>query len=233
MLRWKLLVTSLAWGIKVAGNKIMLKLTDKMPMWLCDFQLYGYQYSTATILRILQLSIPDENTAQIVGLCSAVGEMAVRIYFFNSYLKRGLANKHMNKEETYKYAMHGKLRVQDASNDMVVEYMSAITAALYMLILSPTGAFSFASDADISTSSIIKLCAYQLVPELFIDFYCTFMEINNGIRALHESYWKADTGSEKDSKFWVKRRGDLIRATIMKMCATVAIIAFTLAVSLK
>ena len=74
---------------------------------------------------------------------------------------------------------------------------------------------------------------YQLVPELFIDFYCTFMEINNGLRTLHESYWKADTGTDKTSKFWSYRTGDLFKATVMTFLFTINVTCFTLAICLK
>jgi hypothetical protein len=94
-------------------------------MWLCDGQLYGYEYSTALIVRMLQLSLPDENTAMLIGLAGAVVEVGTRIFFYMLFLKKGLANPRMTDEEKKKYAMRGKLRIQDASNDMVVEYVGA------------------------------------------------------------------------------------------------------------
>jgi len=102
-----------------------------------------------------------------------------------------------------------------------------------MIYLAPTGIFSFATDATIPTRAILNLLVYQLVPELCIDFYCTFLEINNGLRTLHESYWKADTGADQSSKFWSFRLGDLFRATMMKFWFTITLTFFTLAICLK
>ena len=74
---------------------------------------------------MLQLSLPDENTAMLIGLAGAVVEVGTRIFFYMLFLKKGLANPLMTDEEKKKYAQRGKLRVQDASNDMVVEYVRA------------------------------------------------------------------------------------------------------------
>ncbi|GMI30792.1 hypothetical protein TeGR_g4882 [Tetraparma gracilis] len=204
-----------------------------MAAWACDQQLYGYEYATALIVRILQLSLPDENSAMLMGLAGAVVEVGTRIFFYMLFLKKGLANPLMTDDEKKKYAKRGKLRVQDASNDMVVEYMSSIVAGLFMIHLAPTGVFSFATTAEISSSTIIKLCAFQIVPELFLDFYVTFMEIYGGLKDLHVSYWKGGTGGNKDSKYWVYMIGDLPKATLMKMVLTWFITAFVLATCVK
>ncbi|GMI38235.1 hypothetical protein TeGR_g3856 [Tetraparma gracilis] len=231
--QWKIFVTALALGIKIAGNKALLGLMGNYPMWASDSCLYMYEYSTALIVRMLQLSLPDENTAMLIGLTGAIVEVGTRIFFYMLFLKKGLANPRMADEEKRKYAMRGKLRVQDASNDMVVEYMSSIVAGLFMIHLAPTGVFSFATTAEISTNTIIKLCAFQIVPELFLDFYVTFMEIYGGLKDLHVSYWKVGTGAEKDSKHWVKRLGDLPRATLVKVAQTWCITAFVIVTCLK
>ncbi|GMI24978.1 hypothetical protein TeGR_g5966 [Tetraparma gracilis] len=226
---WKILVTAFALGIKVGGNKALLGLLGNLPMWACDTQLYAYEYSTALIVRILQLSLPDENTAMLIGLTGAAIEVGTRIFFYMLFLKKGLANPRMSDEEKKKYAQRGKLRVQDASNDMVVEYMSSIVAGLFMIHLAPIGVFNFATTAEISSSTIIRLCAFQIVPELFIDFYVTFMEIYCGLKDLHVSYWKMGTGADENSKHWVMRVGDLAKATVCKGVTTWMFTAFVLA----
>ena len=111
--------------------------------------------------------------------------------------------------------------------------MSSIVAGLFMIHLAPTGVFSFATTAEISSSTIIKLCAFQIVPELFLDFYVTFMEIYGGLKDLHVSYWKIDAGGDKDSKHWVLRVGDLPKATQVKVAMTWAVTAFVLATCVK
>lgn len=86
-----------------------------------DLNLFAYENVTSTLVRVLQLSIPDKDTAQKVGLICAIIEVMVRIFFHNMFLKAGLKNPRMTAKEKVKYAKRGKLRVQDASNDMVVE----------------------------------------------------------------------------------------------------------------
>ncbi|GMI44430.1 hypothetical protein TrCOL_g2680 [Triparma columacea] len=230
---WKIFVTALALGIKICGNKILLGIMGHLPMFLTDHTLFCYEYSTALIVRILQLSLPDENTAMLIGLAGAVIEVGTRIFFYMLFLKKGLQNPLMTDEEKKRYAKRGKLRVQDASNDMVVEYMSSIVAGLFIIHLAPTGIFSFATTAEISNSTVIKLCAFQIVPELFLDSYVTFMEIYGGLKDLHVSYWKTDTGGIKNSNHLVGRLGDLPKATVIKMADTWAFTAFVIAVCVK
>ena len=79
-------------------------------------------------MRILQLSLPDENAAMLIGLASAVIEVGTRIFFYTMFLKAGMKNLRMTAEEKWKYAKLGKMRVQDASNDMVVEASAAMRA---------------------------------------------------------------------------------------------------------
>jgi hypothetical protein len=108
--------------------------------------------------------------------------------------------------------------------------MSSIVAGLFLVHLAPTGAFNFATTAAVDSNVVIKLCAFQIVPELFLDFYVTFMEIFGGLKHMHVSYWKLSTGSKKDSKKWGERRGDIIKSLVMKVCATWGFTAFVLAV---
>ncbi|GMI36857.1 hypothetical protein TeGR_g6663 [Tetraparma gracilis] len=230
---WKLGVTALALCIKVGGNKLLLGLIGDLVSWLTDDMLYGYEITTSILVRVLQLSIPDEDTAQKVGLTCAIVEVMVRIFFYNMFLKAGLKNPRMAAEEKVKYAKRGKLRVQDASNDMVVEYVSSITAGLLMVYLAPTGAFTFATNTAVSTKTIVTLCAYQIVPELFLDFYVTFMEVYGGLKEMHQSYWKHETGAHKGAKEFVHRGGDLAKATLLKFIAMVSTVAFVLLACLK
>jgi hypothetical protein len=69
---WKLLVTGLALAIKILGNKKLLGLMRHFRAWIVDEHLYIYEYATSTLVRVLQLSLPDEDTAQKIGLISAV-----------------------------------------------------------------------------------------------------------------------------------------------------------------
>jgi len=69
---WKVFVTLLAFGIKVAGNKGLLKIVGGGRPWMTDFNLFFYEFATATLLRILQLSIPNEHIAQLMSLFSGV-----------------------------------------------------------------------------------------------------------------------------------------------------------------
>ena len=83
------------------------------------------------------------------------------------------------------------------TNISLAQYMSIIVAGLFMIHLAPIGIFSFATTAAISTATIVKLCVFQIVPELFMDFYGTFMDIYLGLKKMHVSYWKTDMGVDK------------------------------------
>jgi hypothetical protein len=71
---WKLLVTGLALAIKIIGNKTLLGLVGGLQAWVADENLYLYESATSTLVRVLQLSLPDEDTAQKIGLLCAVRE---------------------------------------------------------------------------------------------------------------------------------------------------------------
>jgi len=232
---WKVLVTILAFGIKVAGNKGMLKLVAGGRPWMTDANLFAYEFVTATLLRVLQLSIPNERIAQLISLFSAVAEVCVRIFFFNRFTLAAMRTnpKDMTDEQRFKFAQRGRLRVVDGTNDMVVEYLSSLTAAMFILYLAPTGAFSFATSEAIETAAVMKLLMYQLVPELFLDFYVTFIEVQGGLLTLHELYWDPRTGGDPNSKYRANRWGDLFKSLSVKLAITIVLTCFVLMATIK
>jgi len=141
--------------------------------------------------------------------------------------------KDMTDEQRFKFAQRGRLRVIDGTNDMIVEYLSSLTAAMFILYLAPTGAFSFATSEQIETAAVVKLLAYQLVPELFLDFYVTFIEAQGGLLTLHELYWDPSAGGVPSSKYRANRLGDLFKALSAKLCGAVVLTAFVLMATLK
>ena len=153
-------------------------------MWMCtmiaedcdpfinESNLFIYEYATALLCRFLQISLPDQNIAIGVSLLAALLEMGCRNFYFLLYVKAALkSSATFNKEEWRKFAFRGKMRVADASNDMIVEYLSTIAAALSLYYFGPTGAFLFAADESVSTSAIVTIVGFQLIPELVLDFY--------------------------------------------------------------
>lgn len=48
--------------------------------------LFGYEYATALLCRLLQLSIPNQVTAMFMSIGGASIEMGVRVFFFNLFL---------------------------------------------------------------------------------------------------------------------------------------------------
>ena len=150
----------------------------------------GTEFATATLLRALQLSIPNERIAQLISLFSAVVEVCVLIFFFNQFTLVAMRTNpnDMTDEQRFKFAQRGRLRVVDGTNDVIVEYLSSLAAAMFILYLAPTGAFSFTTSETIETAAVVKLLMYQLVPELFLDFYVTFIEVQGGLLTLYELY---------------------------------------------
>ncbi|GMH70487.1 hypothetical protein TrST_g3911 [Triparma strigata] len=232
---WKVLVTLLALAIKVCGNKgLLILLSRNTPKpWLCDLTLFVYEYATALMCRILQMSIPDTTTAQLISLAAAVVEVATRNFFFVLFLKAGMNNSFWVEKDRMAYAKRAKLRVQDCSNDMVVEYLSTFTTSLFLLYLEPSGVFKFASDEAVSSSTVLMLAAYQLAPEIGLDFYATFMEAFAGLKMVHIMYWSRGAGSDPRSRNFFDRQGDLFKATVTKITMTVAVTCFILIVCIK
>ena len=234
---WTVLVTLTAFAVKVAGNKGMLTLVARQRPWAADATLFAYELVTATLLRVLQLSIPDEHVAQLMSLFGAVAEVCVRIFFYNRFTLVGMRawaeGVEMTGKERFAYAKWGRLRVTDGTNDMIVEYVSSLSAAMFIVYLAPTGAFSFATTEVIETSVVVRLLVYQLVPELFMDFYVTFMEIQGGLRRLHELQWDMKAGGDEKSKFRANRWGDLVKSVSCKVAVSVCLTAFVLVATLK
>ncbi|GMI29167.1 hypothetical protein TrCOL_g13640 [Triparma columacea] len=179
------------------------------------------------------MSIPDKTTAQLIALATAVVEVATRNFFFVLFLKGGADNSHWGEEGWMKYAKRAKLRVQDCANDMVVEYLSTFTSSFFLLYLEPSQVFKFASDKTISKSTIFTLAAYQLAPEIALDFYATFMEILAGLKTVHVCYWNPSTGSDPTSQYYFDRFGDMVKAFITKLTMTTAVTCFVLLVCIK
>jgi hypothetical protein len=172
----KVLVALFAQLIKVAGNKVIVWLctmvADDCDPFINEANLFVYEYATALLCRFLQISLPDQNIAIGVSLLAALLEMGCRNFYFLLYVKAALkSSATFNKEEWRKFAIRGKMRVADASNDMIVEYLSTIAAALSLYYFGPTGAFLFAADESVSTSTIVTIVGFQLIPELVLDFY--------------------------------------------------------------
>jgi Ca2+/Na+ antiporter len=186
---WKIAVSVVALAVKVVGNKSQLVLISltRPPTWVADGMMFGYEYSTAMLCRILQLTIPDKNAAQLMSLSSALVEMGTRVMFYNLFLKAGMQAGRMDDVQKRRYRKWGHLRVQDGSNDMVVEYVSSIVATMILIDLAPTGSFLFTGTT--STDQILSVCFFQLGPEIILDFYCTFMEVFGGLAMLHHEYW--------------------------------------------
>ena len=55
--------TALALAVKIAGNKLLLKLIAKQNAFVTDTLHFGRELVTALLVRVLQLSIPDPSAA--------------------------------------------------------------------------------------------------------------------------------------------------------------------------
>ena len=214
----------------------MLKLTKglagKTYFWYADMMLYLYELSTALLCRLLQLSMPDENIAIVISLFGGILEVCVRVFYFLMFLNAGMKKdgESDDDEEVYAYAMRAKFRVADAANDMMVEYHSAISAAMCIVDLQGTGAFSFATDTQIPAATIYKLVTIQIAPELFFDFFVTFCEIYGGLALVHNAHWNPMTGAKKHHRDYCAREwGDLPKATLLKVPAAAVFFGLALA----
>lgn len=170
-----------------------------------------------------------------MSLFGAVLEVCVRTLFFNSFIFAGFKTgfKDMDRPRRIRYAQWGRMRVTDGNNDMVVEYISSVTAALFVVFLQPTGAFSFASEGEVETGIVVAMLMYQLVPELFLDLYVTFMEIHGGLWKVHQVSWSWTAGGDKESASWIAPLGDLPKSITLKFGSVVCFTGFVLLVAVK
>jgi len=221
---WKSSVALLALGLKVAGNKVLLMLLGSSEhSWVADMNMFMYEYVTSLSCRVMQLSIPDEQTARYVSLAGLAAEIGVRVFYFNLFTRTGLrmiSRGEWGEEQRKRFKRQGMMRVVDGGNDMIIEYLGALTAAAILVLLSDTGAFQLASDEAVSVSAVVGLCTYQLVPELFLDFYCTYMEVLNGLAGLHTQYWSWTHGAVKNARHSALRLGERQKAVLVKCLAT-------------
>ena len=208
----------------------MINLT-KPSSYIADIQLFGYEISTALLCRILQLSIPSQHAAQLLSLSSAIVEMGTRVFFYNLFLKAGMKAGDMDKQQQQHYKRRGFMRVQDGSNDMVVEYVSSIAATLILVWLAPTGAFDFSGQA-VDSKQVLAVSFFQLAPELVLDFYCTFIEVYGGLASLHTDYWTVrgiKGGNYTDGESY----SNFQKANVTKLFFVGVIILIVLLASLK
>ena len=136
-------------------------------------------------------------------------------------------------EQRKKFKRQDIMRVVDGGNDVIIEYLGALAAAAIIIFLSDTGAFQLASDEVVSVSAVVGLCMYQLVPEVFLDFYCTYMEVLNGLAGLHQQYWSWTHGAVKNGRHGASRLGERQKAVMVKLLATIFITGMILSVVVK
>ena len=208
----------------------MINLT-KPYSFVADVMLFGYEIATALLCRILQLSIPSQHAAQLLSLSSAIVEMGTRLFFYNLFLKAGIRAGDMDKQQQQQYKRRGFLRVQDGSNDMVVEYVSSIVATIILIHLAPTGAFDFSGQA-VETKQIIAVSFFQLVPELLLDFYCTFIEVYGGLASMHTDYWTV-RGTKGGSFTDGESYSNFLKANVLKLILVATLILIVLLATLK
>jgi len=83
--------------------------------------------ATALLVRFLQMSIPNQEVAIVLSLFSALLEMGCRNFFFFMFIKEALKmGTSIPASDWRKFALLGKMRVADATNDMIVEVSAPI-----------------------------------------------------------------------------------------------------------
>ncbi|GMI45157.1 hypothetical protein TrCOL_g10621 [Triparma columacea] len=233
---WKAAISVLALLVKVIGNKVEIKLLkiiddriadlididdlDVLPVWTADCMLFAYEFATALLCRVLQLSIPSQHVAQLTSLFGCILEMSVRIFFFNNYLKDALRKgEKWTEEEKVAYRKSGMLRAQDGNNDMVVEYVSSAAAVAILIFAVPTGALNLKAGQTVDRSQIFSVVLFQVGPEVILDFYCVFMEVFGGLGVFHSKYWSLSTGARTTEGRW-SYFGNLLKSFVTKIFQT-------------
>jgi hypothetical protein len=224
---WKAAISVLALLVKVTGNKAEIKLVefggDGIDDWAADVMLFSYEFATALLCRVLQLSIPSQQIAQLMSLFGCILEMGVRVFFFNNYLKDGLRKGgKWTEEEKVAYRKRGMLRAQDGNNDMVVEYVSCAAAVSILIFAVPTGALNLEASQAVDRSQIYSIVQFQVGPEVILDFYCVFMEVFGGLGVFHSKYWNLHTGAKTTEGRW-SYFGNLLKSFVAKIFVTLSL----------
>eukprot|EP00518_Triparma_eleuthera_P015580 CAMPEP_0197550780 /NCGR_PEP_ID=MMETSP1320-20131121/4258_1 /TAXON_ID=91990 /ORGANISM="Bolidomonas sp., Strain RCC2347" /LENGTH=268 /DNA_ID=CAMNT_0043111193 /DNA_START=916 /DNA_END=1719 /DNA_ORIENTATION=+ len=198
---WRVFVFITAFALKATGNKALVKLLlhlGALEGVMGEFTIFWYEFTTALMCRILLLSVPDASIAIAMSLLNTTAETQIRNWFYMLYMTAGLKldssteDNERKKELKAEHWRFGRARVADACNDMSVEYITAIIGAYLIYKLSdPDGPFVISGDNNSvhSPEVIIQIVSYQLIPEIFVDFYCTLLEIKGGLMSQHEHYW--------------------------------------------
>jgi len=84
------------------------------------------------------------------------------VYFFNLFTRTGLrmilkGEWGEEQRKKFKFKRQDMMRVVDGGNDVIIEYLGALTAAAIIIFLSDSGAFQLASDEVVSISAVVGL----------------------------------------------------------------------------
>ena len=79
---------------------------------------------------------------------------------------------------------------------------------------------------------MVKLVLAQLLPELVLDLFVTYVEVQGGLQRVHASVWSWSTGADPSSRAWAARRGALVKGLTLKAFYTIACVAIVLAARL-
>jgi hypothetical protein len=187
--------------VKVGGNKLLiliLKNNPKVPLWLSHVMVFGYEYMTALLIRMILLSVPNESSAVFLSLLNAAMELMVRTWFFVAYVSKGGKNhagipaSTPESDEFHRaYVRRGQLRVMDGCNDSIVEYVTMVAAAAILAVLPQTGVFGLPTADDVAFRTLVRLLSLQIVTELVVDAFMFSLEAKGGMMPLQRQHWKS------------------------------------------
>ena len=184
---------------KVTGNKLQLHLLSrsKTPLFMMDSLVFAYELVTALLVRVMLLSIPDENTAVLLSLFNAATELMTRTWFFVDYISKGAKQRADLGVvgDSLKFRRRGLARVVDGSNDMVVEYVTMALASAIVVLLSETGVFDVPTAGVVVYAVLARVLGAQVFTEMAIDAFATALEAKGGMVPLHAEYLKGVTAS--------------------------------------
>jgi hypothetical protein len=184
--------------VKIGGNKLqllMFKNHPKASLWLFNVSVFGYEYVTALLVRMMLLSLPSQSTAIYLTLLNAAAELMTRSWFFVGYISTGgkqLAGLGVDNSAFHRaYVRRGQLRVIDGYNAAIVEYMTMLGAAAAVGILSGSEAFNLPTDENVALDRLGRMLGVQIAVELVVDAFVFALEAKGGLVPLQLQYWKS------------------------------------------
>jgi len=187
------LAAALGMIVKVVGNKCLLYLMKKLKFSeeRPDVLSFQFEYVTALLCRMMLASIAHQFTAMLASVGNAVFELLFRLFFARRLVgKIKLVNDDTEPSVIAELTKEATMRMIDGANDMLVEYVTMVTAFTMVLHMSPQMFSVLTTDNAVpSVEQLTPLFLLQVLPEMAVDLFACYLEARHGLLPLYQEYF--------------------------------------------